>query len=135
MDAYFSGGLYRIAEDGEKEWFFPPMEPGIVYRTPERYMGKPVYTGCVDVGALPNATKKTVFLNNTLSDRVISVTGSYGYTGVYNGAVYNDEFPLMLGDGITSILTARRGDHTHIVINTNKDMSNYSAFITLKFTR
>lgn len=58
--AYFHSDMYRVAEDGEKEWLFPPMEVGVEYRTAARYKGKPVYTQLVDFGALPNATAKTV---------------------------------------------------------------------------
>lgn len=43
MDAYFSGQLYRVAADGELEWFFPPMELGVEYRTAERWNNDVVY--------------------------------------------------------------------------------------------
>ena len=43
MDAYFSGQTYRVADDGAKEWFFPPMELGVEYRTAERWNNEPVY--------------------------------------------------------------------------------------------
>lgn len=42
------------------EWVNPPMELGVEYRTTERFLGKPVYVKTVDLGALPNATIKTV---------------------------------------------------------------------------
>ena len=52
--------LYRIV-DGKKEWLNPPMgEEYVWYRTMERFLGAPVYTGIVaaigddvDVGNIP----------------------------------------------------------------------------------
>ena len=38
----------------------PPMYTGVEYRTKERYNGKAVYTKLVDLGNLPNATRKQV---------------------------------------------------------------------------
>lgn len=38
----------------------PPMTLGVEYRTTERWQGKVVYTKLVSVGALPNASSKTV---------------------------------------------------------------------------
>lgn len=38
----------------------PPMALGVEYRTKERYNGKAVYTKLVDLGNLPNATRKEV---------------------------------------------------------------------------
>lgn len=35
---------------GEWEWENPPMSSGVEYRTTERYMGKSVYTKCVNYG-------------------------------------------------------------------------------------
>ena len=51
---YF-GGFWR-----EWECVNPPMHEGVEYRTKERYLGKPVYTKIVYLGALPNATVKEV---------------------------------------------------------------------------
>lgn len=38
----------------------PPLYTGVEYRTKERYNGKAVYTKLVDLGTLPNATRKQV---------------------------------------------------------------------------
>ena len=151
MDAYFSGQTYRVADDGAKEWFFPPMEPGAIYRTAERFLGKPVYTTCVYFDKLPNADAVSadnpradiglVILHNTFSERVISISGVYSsferYTGNgYDNIVYNNEYELTSGNyGIKSVLVARRENATHFQITTDKDMSNYSAYITIKFIR
>lgn len=42
------------------EYLNPPLVLGVEYRTTERYLGKPVYVKAVNLGALPNATIKTV---------------------------------------------------------------------------
>ena len=36
---------------GEWEWENPPMTSGVEYRTTQRYLGKPVYTRCYNLGA------------------------------------------------------------------------------------
>ena len=38
------------------EWVNPPMVAGVEYRTTERYNGKPVYTKCLELGALTSST-------------------------------------------------------------------------------
>ena len=45
------------------EWINPPMQPGIEYRTTERYLGKPVYCKVVDLGEGTNG--KTVNVGTT----------------------------------------------------------------------
>lgn len=37
------------------EWDNPPMQPGVEYRTTERWNGKPVYIKAVELGNLPDA--------------------------------------------------------------------------------
>ena len=52
-------GLDKVWES-VYEYANPPMQLGVEYRTTERYLGKPVYVKAVNLGALPNATIKTV---------------------------------------------------------------------------
>ena len=49
-----SGGMYRTI-DGETEWFNPPMEIGVEYRTTKRFEGNPVYTMAVACGDMPKS--------------------------------------------------------------------------------
>lgn len=42
------------------DWNNPPMQPGVEYRTTERWNGKVVYAQLVNFGALPNNTGRTV---------------------------------------------------------------------------
>ena len=46
-------GCYYRTVDGVVEWFNPPMQLGVEYRTTERYHGKPVYAKDVDCGVAP----------------------------------------------------------------------------------
>ena len=41
------------------EWINPPMGVGIVYRTAERWNGKPVYVKLIDFGTLPDKAAKS----------------------------------------------------------------------------
>lgn len=45
----YSNGVWQPAE-----WVNPPMQPGVEYRTTERYQGNSVYTKLVDLGASEN---------------------------------------------------------------------------------
>lgn len=45
-------GCYYRMVGNEKEWLNPPMATNAEYRTPERYLGKPVYTSYRDIGYL-----------------------------------------------------------------------------------
>ena len=136
MDAYFYGQTYRVGDDGTKEYFFPPMVPGNVYRTAERFQGKPVYTACVYVESLPNATTKTVaFMSGVYYERLISIEGTYSSFSTDSSGVYNNEYALVPGNGIKYVMAAQRYNGTHFEIRTDSDMSKYSAYITIKFIK
>jgi hypothetical protein len=45
---------------GEWEWFNPPMQLGVEYRTTERYLDKPVYCQVIDCGVITAHTQKIV---------------------------------------------------------------------------
>ena len=67
------------------EWVNPPMQPGVEYRTTERYMGKPVYVKLVDCGLVVNG-KKQVTHGIANCDYVIR----------YMGCVDKDAMPILL---------------------------------------
>lgn len=48
----------------EWEWINPPIQPGVEYRTTERYMGRPVFTQLVDFGMLPQTAQASVKIPN-----------------------------------------------------------------------
>lgn len=104
------------------EWVNPPMQLGVEYRTTERYLGKPVYCELVNFGALPNATQKTVKHNIPNVSSVISVYGSAQDQAIVVGA---------FGMQVTGI----NADNTNVAIWTSADLSNYSAYVAMKYTK
>lgn len=104
------------------EWVNPPMYLGVEYRTTERYLGKPVYVNLVDFGTLPNATRKIVKHNIPNVSTVISVYGSAHDQAIVVGA---------FGAEVTGI----NADNTNIIIWTSADLSNYIAYVAIKYTK
>ena len=107
---------------GEWEYVNPPMQLGVEYRTTERYLGKPVYCKLVNFGALPNATRKVVNHNIPNVSSVISVYGSAQDQAIGVGA-FNAQ------------VTGINADNTNVAIWTSADLSNYSAYVALKYTK
>ena len=107
---------------GPWEWVNPPMQLGVEYRTTERYLGKPVYCKLVNFGALPNATQKVVKHNIPNVSSVISVYGSAQDQAIVVGA---------FGMQVTGI----NADNTNVAIWTSADLSNYSAYVAMKYTK
>lgn len=104
------------------EWVNPPMLLGVEYRTTERYQGAPVYAKLVNFGALPNATQKVVKHNIPNVSSVISVYGSAQDRAIGVGA---------FGAQVTGI----NADNANVAIWTSADLSNYSAYVALKYTK
>lgn len=107
---------------GAWEWVNPPMLLGVEYRTTERYLGKPVYCQLVNFGALPNATQKVVKHNIPNVSSVISVYGSAQDQAIVVGA---------FGAQVTGI----NANNTNVAIWTSADLSNYSAYVAMKYTK
>ena len=76
MDAYFSGQTYRVASDGAIEWFYPPMELGVEYRTAERFKGKPVYVKLLEMDTMPNAAFGYMPYATAASTEVVSLSAN-----------------------------------------------------------
>ena len=60
---YFGDNVVRRKVNGvwqPTEWFNPPMQLGVEYRTAERYLGKPVYCQVIDCGVITTDTQKIV---------------------------------------------------------------------------
>lgn len=104
------------------EWVNPFMQLGVEYRTTERYNGQPVYCKLVNFGALPNATQKVVKHNIPNVSSVISVYGSAQDQAIGVGA---------FGMQVTGI----NADNTNVAIWTSADLSNYSAYVAMKYTK
>lgn len=104
------------------EYVNPNLTLGVEYRTTERYLSKPVYCKLVDFGALPNATRKVVNHNIPNVSSVISVYGSAQDQAIGAGA-FNAQ------------VTGINADNTNIIIWTSADLSNYSAYVAMKYTK
>lgn len=105
------------------------------YSTSEKIIGswidgKPLYQKTISCGALPNATTKTV---------AHGISGTYSIKSIQGYANYStDTMPLPhtgVGDaaGANAISVAISG--SNIVVKTGSDRSNYSAYITIKYTK
>ena len=73
-------GCYYKLNNGVKEWINPPMVTGTEYRTTERYLGKPVYTMCIDCGMSEN-------------NKIIRVTPENGLATLIQGYVVHGGEP------------------------------------------
>lgn len=104
------------------EWVNPFMQLGVEYRTTERYNGQPVYCKLVNFGALPNATQKVVKHNIPNVSSVISVYGSAQDQAIGVGA-------------FSAQVTGINADNTNVAIWTSADLSNYSAYVAIKYTK
>lgn len=104
------------------EWVNPFMQLGVEYRTTERYNGQPVYCKLVNFGALPNATRKATKHNIPNVSSVISVYGSAQDQAIGVGA-------------FSAQVTGINADNTNVAIWTSADLSNYSAYVAIKYTK
>lgn len=107
---------------GTVEWLNPPMAVGTEYRTQKRHNGKPVYTKVVSFGALPNAGGGTVNHGISNAEAIVSCKGtlSNGSSIPYTGSSFR----------IDCQATTSR-----ITIQTTSDYSDYTAVITLEYTK
>ena len=111
------------------EYGNPPMKAGKEYRTIERFNGKSVYAMLVDCGTLPNTSNKSVSTTIPSTANIISATGM---------AVASDgscePFPNIDYKGALEcaffISSAK-----NIIVNTFKDMSTHTGYITVKYTK
>ena len=124
--------LWRFKNQGvwdiDFEWDNPPMYVGAEFRTTERHLGKVVYAKCVDFGALPNNTTKSVeFCSDGCTD-VVSVTATLDNGCVIHGGTGKD---LNMGKSYNITLnTTKYG----IRILTDYDFSSRSAYVIVKYT-
>ena len=113
---------------GEWEWFNPPMELGVEYRTTERYLGKPVYVKAINFGALPNNTTKNVSLNIDNPEYLVGIWGNSNK----NISIPSNNFGGGIGAGnIVTIWT----NLIDVYISTDGDRSNHSAIVLVKYTK
>lgn len=124
------GCYYRIV-DGIVEWFNPPLEIGIEYRTTERWIKKPVYVKAIDCKALPNAGYKTVSVGASGLEKVIDVSGCAVNTE--NGDFYS--IPCTNFDSSVHNVGLYVTGSQSIAISTQFDRSSYNAYVKVKYTK
>lgn len=129
------GCYYRIV-NGETEWLNPPAEPGIEYRTAERFEGKPVYKILVHVLSLPNSSLMIVTPDMMLT-KVVSIEGVLFDSATSYNEIY--PFPVFMSSAVAPdamIVNVMPGlAWTNVAIMTTKDMSRYKADITIKYVK
>ena len=80
-------GCYYIDVNGNKEWVNPAMNPGVEYRTTERFEGEPVYcmlvkyTNASTIGSDSSLTSFEIPHGNSGINKLIRITGRQ--SGVY----------------------------------------------------
>lgn len=107
------------------EWVNPPMEVGVEYRTTERWNGKAVYTKCCPLGNLPNATQKTV--GALVDDNIGMLVNA-------DVVVCSDAWSYINHPSVTCYVANEYGSR-YAVLTTNTDMSAYTAYLLLKYTK
>ena len=121
----------------EWEYVNPPMLEGVEHRTTERFNDKPVYTKLINAGTLP-AGNLTKFV--TIAQERVDVMELKGFMTRDDNGGY---FPLPHFDGVSGNLDAYIPYVAYIVdsgstlvnIRALTDMSNYTAYITVKYTK
>lgn len=110
---------------GEWEWFNPPMNLGVEYRTTERYLGKPVYVKVVDCGLI--ADNKAVahgISNMNICLSVMGVRAGFPMPQIYNHS---------LNDPWTCYVVAI--DTTNITLACGSSSAGANCNVTLKYTK
>ena len=117
----------RVKKGGvwdEWEWENPPMSIGVEYRTTERWNGKPVYTKCVNCGALANkmsVVPHNITMKNPIScvafvDGQITAPANYqeesklvAYATYANVFIYSNGVGDAVGKTVYAILKYTKG--------------------------
>ena len=111
------------------EYENPPLKNNTEYRTTERIGNKPVYVKRVDLGALPNKSNKREVIVPTGST-IVSIDGYSIYTSTAGNEIYT---PLVNTEGVTGFFMNQTTGQ--VGINTDADLSTYTATVTVKYTK
>ena len=122
---------YADAAPGEVEWLNPPMMEGVVYRTLERYHGKPVYVMEMSLGTVPAGENKLTAYHGQVGIAPIRCEG-VGISPTRGQMT----LPVTVaeGDAVGSISVYATSELIRCVIN-NFDMSNAEIRATMWFVR
>lgn len=118
--------MQRYTKDGGatwvEEWINPPMEPGVEYRTTERWAGKAVYTKLVNVVSAGVGT--------TSIQHGIAMTQCLECKACESG---NDTLPMKYAYGTTDIVKNAYANNAQIIVYTDSEITNLHC--TLKYTK
>lgn len=119
---------------GEWEYVNPPMLEGVEYRTTERFNGKPVYTKLVHSEPLGNGSTK----NTTLVNEPVNIVDVKAFlTRTSDGGYF--PLPRHAQDGsLSAYIYASyvvNNEYTTVSIVSTTDMTDYTAYITVKYTK
>lgn len=126
------GCFYRMNHaTGIKEWINPPLRYGVEYCTTERWENKPVYQKALYLSTLPNKSV-TSLSTGTQWDRVISIDAY----ALNSGNLTHYPFPIIPSGRITPIATISSVESNGtLVITTTEDVSNFKAYVTIKYVK
>lgn len=124
---YFARRYYICGAWQEWEYSTPDMYPDVEYKTPERYMGSPVYVKRINIDALPTANNN---VSVPISSHDITVVGFEAYA---NGSATVDRFPVFAGSG--SVMAIAWIDGKNVCVKTYQDMSAYSGVFYVKYIK
>ena len=107
------------------EWVNPPLNPGVEYRTTERYNGKPVYVKLVNCGAI--ADGKTVAHGIENPNYIIR------FEGIRAGKAIPQIYQKNLSNTRTVYVTAV--DATNIELTCGDSAAGTQCYVTLWYTK
>lgn len=103
---------------------------GIEFETDEKFNNKIVFKKVIDFGAMPNNTSKSVPHNITDGDKILDVNIFCNNINTNNfGGIY---FPHLAS--ATQYMELQITTQ-NVFISCNKDMSNFNALVTIKYTK
>lgn len=115
--------------NSQEEWQNPPLVYGVEYQTRERMNGQPVYAKAVDVGTLPSASYKEVYISGGITG-IVRLDG-YGYWSNTSYS-YLDKVPITT---FRSTLDITMYGNSRLRFTASSDLSNWSASVVVYYTK
>lgn len=107
------------------EWENPPLITGTAYRTTERYNGAAVYQKLVYIANLPNNSSKNI---DSVIESGITHLVDLQYT-------INNSWTKKSNDSRVDITLGIENPYAWLTITTTADLSTYSGYVLIKWTR
>lgn len=120
------------------DWMYinPPMELGVEYLTAEQYNGEPVYTKCLNIGALPNASRVALgSLSFPKRKTLISVTGVATHLDGHQAIAFPYKATTTQYGDVDLVAYTIGSQSITGYITTTVDMSEYTGVLTFKYTK